>query len=81
VTRYARQFRSVARSLSQLELMRSSMDEALGVSDRELLDKDAGRRFLDFYGDQGIRLAIARYGIEGALQRRGYDRFELESRA
>lgn len=81
MTRYSRQFRSVARSLSQLELMRSSLDEVMGVSERDLLDKDAGRRFLDFYGDEGIRLVIARYGIEAALRRRGYETFELETRA
>lgn len=81
MTRYARQFRSVARSLGHLDLMRSSLDDALGISERELLDRDSGRRFLDFYGDEGIRLAMERYGIDGALRRRGYDRFELETRA
>ncbi|MDQ3033175.1 MAG: hypothetical protein M3Y87_12220 [Myxococcota bacterium] len=61
--------------------MRSSLDDALGVSERDLLDKDAGRRFLDFYGDEGIRLAMARYGIASALEQRGYGSFELETRA
>ncbi|UJR86634.1 hypothetical protein [Sandaracinus amylolyticus] len=61
--------------------MRSSLDDALGLDHRDLLDKDAGRRFLDFYGDEGIRLAISRYGLEGAMRRRGYDHFELETRA
>ena len=81
MTRYERQFRSVARSLGHVELMRSSLDDALGLDHRDLLDKDAGRRFLDFYGDEGIRLAISRYGLEGAMHRRGYDHFELETRA
>ena len=81
MTRYERQFRSVARSLGHVELMRSSLDDMLGLEDRDLLDKDAGRRFLDFYGDEGIRLAIARYGLEAAMRRRGYDRFDIETRA
>lgn len=61
--------------------MRSSLDDVLGLDHRDLLDKDAGRRFLDFYGDEGIRLAISRYGLEGAMRRRGYDHFEIETRA
>lgn len=61
--------------------MRSSLDDALGLDHLDLLDKDAGRRFLDFYGDEGIRLAIQRYGLEGAMRRRGYGHFELETRA
>ena len=81
MTRYERQFRSVARSLGHVELMRSSLDDVLGLEDRDLLDKDAGRRFLDFYGDEGIRLAIERYGLEAAMRRRGYTDFELETRA
>lgn len=81
VTRYERKFRSVARSLGHLDLMRASWGDALGLDERALLDKDAGRRFLDFYGDEGIRVALERYGIEAALRRRGYDRFEVETRA
>lgn len=61
--------------------MRSSLDDVLGLGDRDLLDKDAGRRFLDFYGDEGIRLAVARYGLEAAMRRRGYTDFDLETRA
>lgn len=64
-----------------MELTRSSMDDMLGVSERELVDKEAGRRFLDFYGDEGIRLALDRYGIGAALRRRGYDGFDIETRA
>jgi hypothetical protein len=81
MTRYERRFRSVARSLNHLDLMRSSLDDVLGMSERDLLDKDAGRRFLDFYGDQGIRLALSRYGIEDALRKRGYVDFQIETRA
>jgi hypothetical protein len=80
VTRYERQFRSVARSLSHVELAKGSLDDALGLSERDLLDKDAGRRFLDFYGDEGIATALERYGMYRALRARGYDRFEVETR-
>ncbi len=81
MTRYERRFRSVARSLSRLELMRSSMDELATLSEADLLDKNAGRRFLDFYGADGIRLAMERYGIEAALHRRGYEDLEIETHA
>lgn len=81
MTRYERRFRSVARSMNHLDLMRTSLDDALGMNARDLLDKDAGRRFLDFYGDEGIRLALSRYGIEDAMRTRGYVDFELHTRA
>lgn len=81
MTRYERRFRSVARSLNHLDLMRSSLDEVLDMNARDLLDKDAGRRFLDFYGDEGIRIALSRYGIEEAIRERGYVDIEIETRA
>lgn len=81
MTRFERQFRSIARSLSRMDLARSSMDDAFGVEPLGLLDKDVGRRFLDVYGDEGIRLALARYGIESALLGRGYDRLDIETHA
>ncbi len=77
MTRFERRFRKVARSLSRVELMGSSMDETFALSDRELLDKDAGRRFLDFYGDAGLRVALERYGFFEALTSRGWTDFTL----
>lgn len=62
--------RKVARSLSHVELVRSSDPGPL--SDQELMDGDRGRLFLDYYGDQGIALALERYGLVAALARRGY---------
>lgn len=60
--------------------MRSSIDDIVPTDERDLLDKDAGRRFLDFYGDRGIRLALERYGIARALQRRGWSEIEIDTR-
>lgn len=71
-TRYDEPFRRIARSLSSLELMRAS-DGPLDGDERALVgDKDSGRRFLDFYGDEGLRIALDRYGILPAIARRGY---------
>lgn len=79
MTRYGRRFRKVSRSLSRVELMRSSMDETFALNDQDLLDKDAGRRFLDFYGDEGLRLALERYGFFAALADRGWSDLTLET--
>jgi len=79
VTRYASRFRKVARSLSRVELMRSSMDETFALTDRDLMDKDGGRRFLDFYGDEGLELAFERYGLFDAMREKGWDEFSLET--
>jgi hypothetical protein len=81
VTRYARRFRKVSRSLSHVELMRSSMDETFALTDQDLLDKDAGRRFLDFYGDEGLRLALERYAFFAKLSERGWTDVHLETSA
>ncbi len=81
MTRYARRFRKVSRSLSHVNLMRSSMDETFALTDRDLLDKDAGRRFLDFYGDEGLRLGLERYRFFGTLRERGWTEVDLETSA
>lgn len=81
MTRYGRRFRKVSRTLSRVELMRSSMDETFALSEQDLLDKDAGRRFLDFYGDRGLRLALERYGFIDALSERGWTDITLETTA
>lgn len=82
MTRYERKFKSVARSLSHIELMRSSLDDLTApLTEADLLSKDAGRRFLDFYGNEGMLLALDKYGLTDAILRRGYDRIETETRA
>ena len=78
MTRFARRYRKVARGLSRLELMATPMEESFG-DPRELVT-GGSRRFLDFYGDDGIRMALERYGVFEALRRRGYDHFELTTR-
>lgn len=77
--RFHQRFRRLARTLTAVELMESS-DHDWPLTDRDLLDKNAGRRFLDFYGDRGLRIALDRYGILGALARRGYDDVSLVMR-
>lgn len=62
--------RKVARSMSHVELVRSSDDSVL--TEQDLVDKERGRLFLDYYGDEGIRFALDRYGLTAALGRRGY---------
>lgn len=52
--------------------MRSSVDDALERADALLFDRNAARRFLDFYGDQGLAEAFERYGLFGALRARGW---------
>jgi hypothetical protein len=53
--------------------MRASLDDTRPLTDRELLDKNAGRRFLDFYGDEGMRFALEKYGLRRtAHARRGW---------
>lgn len=67
------EFRRIARSLNNVELMRGG-DDFQPTSEADLLTRrDAGRRFLDFYGERGLELALERYGIAAALARRGYE--------
>jgi len=81
VTRYARRFRRIARRLDRLELMARSMDEdPLRVDPRELI-ASGGTRFLDFYGEHGIRVALDKYGLLAALGRRGYRDIEVRTRS
>jgi hypothetical protein len=62
--------RKVARSLTHVDLVRA--DETTPLNEKDLVDRDRGRLFLDYYGDAGIRTAFDRYGITAALARRGY---------
>jgi len=81
MTRYARSYRRIARNLSHLDLMAGSMDETFLAGELDLMDRDADRRFLDFYGDRGLRLALEHYGIWQAIERRGYRNIELSTHA
>lgn len=77
VTRYDRDFRRIARSLSRLELAssKSAEDEVLDPSMLLGPDREARvgtGRFLGFYGTGGLELAFERYGLYAALARRGF---------
>jgi len=61
--------------------MRSPMDDTFAITEEDLFDRDAGRRFLDFYGDEGILLGFERYGFIDAIRRRGWDELKIETHA
>lgn len=82
MTRYARKYRRIARKLSRLELMETSMSSLDDLRDpRALMEGGGTRRFLDYYGDEGLRHAFERYGLFEATRERGYDDFDLVTRA
>lgn len=83
MTRLKRRYRRIAKSLSNAELMRSSMDETFSLSADDLVqpESDSARRFLDFYGDEGLRLAFERYGLIEAIAKRGYPDVDIETHA
>ena len=85
MTRFERDYRRIARKLGTVELMAQSMNESFLPDDLGLsgdLDARRGpRRFLDFYGDEGLRLAFRKYGLEQALNERGYDPIAIETDA
>jgi hypothetical protein len=71
--------RKVARTLSNVDLVRSNDEPPL--EGRDLLESARGRLFLDFYGDEGIRTALERYGLLASLGRRGFSDVLIETRA
>ncbi len=85
MTRYAQKYRRIARKLSRLELMETSMssfDDLRDLRDpRALMEGSGGRRFLDYYGDGGLRHAFERYGLFDATRERGYDDLDVVTRA
>lgn len=80
MTRYARQFRRIARKLGRLELTATSMAE-LDPDPRALMEDRGPTRFLDFYGDEGLRTAFERYGFFDAVRRRGWEGLDIQVRA
>jgi len=62
--------RKVARSLSHVDLVRSSNE--ISLTEQDLVDGSRGRLFLDYYGDEGLLTAFERYGLTAAIARRGY---------
>lgn len=78
MTRHAKKFRRIAQKLGRIELMETAQDDfALGD---DLVGDQAARRgparFLDFYGSEGIALALSRYGFVEYLHERGYGELE-----
>lgn len=78
MTRHEKKFRRIAQKLGRVELMETAQDDfALGD---DLVGDQAARRgparFLDFYGSEGIALALNRYGFVEYLHERGYDDLE-----
>lgn len=71
--------RKVARSLSHVDLVRSS--DAPEMTEQDLVDRDRGRLFLDYYGDEGLMTALDRYGLAAALARRGYTDLSVVTKA
>lgn len=78
VTDYARRYRRIARSLSSAELRGVSMDSMLTQGDLALW-RGREPRFLDYYGDDGLRLALDRYGFVAEANKRGYGDIEIET--
>lgn len=78
MTRHEKKFRRIAQKLGRIDLMETAQDDfALGD---DLVGDQAARRgparFLDFYGSEGIALAMGRYGFVEYLQERGYGELE-----
>lgn len=48
---------------------------------RTLFDETGPRRFLDYYGDEGLRTALGRYGVLAAAESRGYRDIAIFTRA
>ena len=67
-------FRWIYRHLNSSELSRDcSFDLCLN----DLFD-DSKRRFMDYYSEQGLRLAIKRYGFVAKLRELGYEQIDLK---
>jgi hypothetical protein len=79
MTRHARRFRRIARHLTSAELRGSSMDALFDERDLSPGPSDEPR-FLDFYGEDGLRLALERYGFAREARARGYVDLDIETR-
>lgn len=82
VTRYDRDFRRIARTLSRMELAQSGESDEAALDPAALLGPDresrvGTQRFLSFYGTGGLELVFERYGLYAALARRGFSDVRL----
>lgn len=87
MTRYARKYRRIARQLSRLELMAQPMkaevsgaEVSLGMDLDALEERRGNPRFLEFYGVDGLELALERYGMLSALRSRGWRDIRVETK-
>lgn len=82
MTRYHARFRKIANSLHRVELTRRTEAPTWpSTEDAWFASEPDERRFLDFYSEDGIRLALDRYGVYAALERRGWVEPSIETRA
>lgn len=79
MTRYARRFRRIASSLSPYLLRGEGSETFLSASD--VLEDLTGRseRFLDYYGDEGIRYALEQYGLLRKIEKLGFTHVDLQT--
>jgi hypothetical protein len=85
MTRFERDYRRIARKLGTIQLMAQSMDDSFLPEDLGLSggveERRGPRRFLDFYGDEGLHVAFEKYGLYRALRDRGYSAIEVQTDA
>ncbi|HJL40256.1 MAG TPA: hypothetical protein RMG48_03060 [Myxococcales bacterium LLY-WYZ-16_1] len=71
-------FERVARALDERDLRGDVLD--LSIDERDLFGQLSAQprahRFLDYYSDEGVRIALERYGIYQALRERGFSNLE-----
>lgn len=79
MTRYARRFRRIASSLQPYLLRGESAGTFLTENDLVEDLTGASARFLDYYGDEGLRYALGEYGVLRKIEKLGYERVDLHT--
>ena len=72
----SKKYRYISRRLTNFELQHSAEDDLLLSADDiydDLVGKDRTRKFLDFYSENGIKIALERYGYMKKLKQKGFD--------
>ncbi len=71
----------IARRLQTEQLQRKSSDD-YDFTDRDLFELDIGKRggsfFLGFYSEEGIKLALTKYGVYELLNKKGFENIYTE---
>jgi len=72
----SKKYRHISRRLTNFELQHDAADDSF-ISEQDIFGDLEGetrpRKFLDFYSEQGIKIAMERYGYIKELKRRGFD--------